>query len=386
MAERTPQKKKPISKRIQQAQSTFLLETGQSALESLNAREAEFIISCIRENTKMCHVLAELIKNGTVNKMLHGETFAEAVKERLLPSTWTRQKWKSFGGKYAQTALRHLLGDTRYTNFTTAMGNLAADDIEGLATLEADLVRFALNVRAIDAFPTEGPAWRKEVVFLETIGIRYREQGQRLAAWNELEPMAWGVFSISVSTTTFTCIWFPGHIFPLKVEKDLLEEGFHIEGNYHVEDAILVLTESKMRIPLAKMMTKHEPSLRWPITPEHWTYPASPSTPSQSVCTDASVPSPGEVGSNAGLSGDGAVESPPAAVVTSSPVSPPRGSKRRSDGSPVVGDVTAPPQESQEDGSVIDMAVLPEDVSSGEVFTAPQGDGSVTGVVMPPPA
>ena len=382
MAERTPQKKKPISKRIQQAQSAFLVETGQSALESLNAREAEFIITCIRENSKMCHVLAELIKNGTVAKMLSGETFAEAVKERLLPTSWAKGKWKSFGGKYAQTALRHLLGDTRYTNFTTAMGNLAADNIEAPATLEADLVRFALNVRAIDAFPTEGPAWRKEVVFLETIGIRYQEQGQRLAAWNELEPMAWGVFSISVSTTTFTCIWFPEHIFPLPVQKDLLEGGFHIEGNYHVEDAILVLTESKMRIPLAKMMTKHEPSLRWPITPEHWTLPASPGTPSQSVCTDVSAPSPGEVGSSAGLSGDGAVESPPAAVVTSSPVSPPRGVKRRADGSPVVGDVTAPPPE---DESVIDMlAVLPEDVSSGEVFTAPEGDGSVTDVVMPP--
>ena len=382
MAERAPKKAK-VSQRIERAAGHYLAETGKRALETAIDRDAEFIAESCKGDSKMTQVIAELIRNGTVAKILSGDlSAADACKEKLAPPSWAKGKWKSFGGKWAPLVLKYLLGDTRYTSFTTAMGNLAADDIQTPATFEADLVRFALNVRAADTFPTEGSGWRNQSVFLETCGIRYQEQGQRLASWNELEPMAWGVFSISVSTTTFTCIWFPGHIFPLKVEKDLLEYGFHIEGNYHVEDAILVLTESSMRIPLAKLMMKHDPSLRWPITPEHWTYPASPSTPSQSVCTDVSAPSPGEVGSNAGLSGDGAVESPPAAVVTSSPVSSPRGSKRRSDGSPVVGDVTAPPPE---DESVIDMlAVLPEDASSGEVFTAPEGDGSVTDVVMPP--
>lgn len=245
---RAQQKTGVIKGSALEAQARRLMANAQN-------RDLEYINNILTANVKMASLVAELLRDGSLARVLDGKPLtAELLRQdRTLPVTAT--KWRHIKGPVAKRLLQALISDAdKYQNFAESLAHLST---EAAGEQMANLIKFALNVTPNDNLPSGYKNWRSEGVFSRLCKARAEQLGNRLEA--VADPLDYGVYKVS-ENGTFVCAFAntPTKEYDMGVSASAME-GFTVCDNHSVHG--FVKTKRGLVINMLAVMDE--------LTPQH---------------------------------------------------------------------------------------------------------------------
>ena len=111
-------------------------------------RDLEYITNILTANVKMASLVAELLRDGSLARVLDGKPLTAVLlrEDRTLPVAAT--KWRHIKGIVAKRLLQALISDPeKYQNFAEFLAHLSS---EAVGEQMSNLIKFALNVTPPD--------------------------------------------------------------------------------------------------------------------------------------------------------------------------------------------------------------------------------------------
>ena len=134
-------------------------------MANVASRDLVYVMEQLTDDGSMASLIAELLRDGTLQRVLRGTPLTEAcLKGRQLPTTST--KWRHIKGPLAKKVLQALLGNG--PNYAKVAKCIAENAQDSTTDEMADLVKFALNVQPGDNLPNQYKDWRNEEMFCST--------------------------------------------------------------------------------------------------------------------------------------------------------------------------------------------------------------------------
>ena len=110
---------------------------------SVHAREAQYVTERLRHSPMMAQMAAELLRDGSLEKMVRGETDLEVqVARRMLPARF--RKWHHLPSPVALRVLQGIIGPENYEKVLTGLQQDENSEVE------VALVKWALAVENDD--------------------------------------------------------------------------------------------------------------------------------------------------------------------------------------------------------------------------------------------
>ena len=224
-------------------------------MSAAQEREFQFVCDHLKANPQMASMAAELIRDGSLERILSGEALQQQkdITTRLLPAAL--RKWRHLKSPVALRILRALLGREKHEEFMLAV----QEDTSPNSSLEVNLVKWALGVENDDALPCRYSNWRVEETFIKMCEVRYEQMGRRLDdGWAPSKPKVYGYYQLADDSPQFTCAGLgdkcKGKVFELPLSKKVLSQGsFEVENNFSPH-AVLV-TRNGVRVKLLDCVT-----------------------------------------------------------------------------------------------------------------------------------
>lgn len=216
-------------------------------------RDLDYITNSLTTNPKMASLVAELLRDGTLVRVLDGKPLSAALlrEDRTLPLNVT--KWRHVKGPFAKRLLQALLADSdKYQTFAEALAHAssktAGDQI-------CNLVKFALNVAPNDNLPVGYKDWRSENTFFRLCKARAEQLGNRLNS--VFDPLDFGLYQVSANGK-FMCSFatVPTQEYDIGISAAAME-GFTVCDNHSVHG--YVKTKRGLVVNLLEVMRELNP-------------------------------------------------------------------------------------------------------------------------------
>jgi len=231
-------------------------------------REFQFVTDHFKTNPKMVSMAAELIRDGSLEKLLAGETLEQRDSARMLPVGLRR--WRNLKTPLALRILRGLMGKTKHDGLMEAL----QEEPSWSGTLEVNLVKWGLAVDNDDALPTKVSGWRLEETFISMCRERHEQHGLRLDTWDPLKPSHFGYYTLEDDKPSFKCNHMGDKVddvlFDLPLSKKVFDAGsLELQNNFS-PNAILV-TKSGVQVRLLDCVTEDIPITDLKLPEADWT-------------------------------------------------------------------------------------------------------------------
>ena len=162
-------------------------------MANVASRDLVYVMEQLTDDGSMASLIAELLRDGTLQRVLRGTPLTEAcLKGRQLPTTST--KWRHIKGPLAKKVLQALLGNG--PNYAKVAKCIAENAQDSTTDEMADLVKFAQNVQPGDNLPNQYKDWRNEEMFFNWCRARAEQLGNRLDNIGMDGNLSYGFYSI----------------------------------------------------------------------------------------------------------------------------------------------------------------------------------------------
>ena len=236
-------------------------------MANVASRDLVYVMEQLTDDGSMASLIAELLRDGTLQRVLRGTPLTEAcLKGRQPPMTST--KWRHIKAPLAKKVLQALLGNG--PNYAKVAKCIAENAQDSTTDEMADLVKFALNVQPGDNLPNQYKDWRNEEMCFNLCRARAEQLGNRLDNIGMDGYLSYGFFSICEDDVTrfrYNLAKDPTKSYSLGVTTDMMKD-YTLHNNFCIHGYLR--TKRGLQIHILEVLKEHCDMDEMPMPTGDW--------------------------------------------------------------------------------------------------------------------